>query len=107
MPKKKKYTFYQCKDCELDFLVTTKLNKANCPSCADNIYVEVIKDIWMDKPINYKRPWTDDEDSMILDGRRIGKTYTEISKEMDGRTANAIRHRMAQIKKRNYELMEV
>lgn len=108
MPKKKKYVFYLCKDCEIDFLVAGNEKKFNCPDCGDKIHVEVIKPIWLERPINYKRPWTKDEDSIILAGRRLGKSYKEIAKELDGRTPKAATNRMYQIMKkmreRDYEI---
>lgn len=96
MPIKKQYKHYLCKDCDVDF-ITSQGN--NCPNCADNVYVDVIRTIWLDRGFNYKRPWTDDEDEMILAGRKLGKTYAEIAKEIN-RTTKATTNRFYYIRRR-------
>ena len=103
MPKLKKYTFYLCKDCEIDFIVKDDYKRVNCPLCADKIYVESLKSIWLERPFNYKTKWTKEEDSIILSGRRLGKTYKEIAKELDGRTPKAVTNRMYLIMKKMRE----
>jgi DNA-directed RNA polymerase subunit RPC12/RpoP len=101
MPKKKEYTFYYCKECEIDFLVAIKLKrKVNCPKCADELFVEKIRTIWMNRPFNYKRPWTNEEDELILVGVKQGYTHKQISESLNGRTTKAVTRRLQQIRRK-------
>jgi hypothetical protein len=96
MPKKKKYTFYYCRDCEMDFL-TPFQGKANCPKCADRLYVDKLKDIWIERPFNYKRPWSPEEDEMIITGMKQGYKQQEIADSLDGRTRKSVSARWRQL----------
>jgi predicted Zn-ribbon and HTH transcriptional regulator len=98
MPKKKKYTFWYCRDCEMDFLTPLE-TKANCPKCADRLYVDKLKDIWIERPFNYKRPWSAEEDELILTGTKQGYTRKEISESLDGRTEKAVERRLLRLNK--------
>lgn len=111
MPKLKKYVFWHCKECEIDFIVSEKVkHTTHCPSCGDKLFTEAIKPIWLERPFNYKRKWTEEEDSIILSGRKLGKTYEEIAEELDGRTVKATTNRMYLIMKkmrdRQYPVVE-
>ena len=97
MPKKKRYFNYLCKECEIDFVVSFK-GKANCPKCADNVYVEYKGNIWLERSFNYKRPWTDEEDSILIDGIKLGYKHREIAESID-RTTKAVTRRVSQLKK--------
>lgn len=101
MPRKKKYGVWRCKECEIDFYVTAEVkHKAYCPKCADSIYVEKVRTLWLERAFNYKRPWTQEEDDLILDGVKLGKTHKEISKELYGRTPKAVTRRLQQLRKK-------
>jgi hypothetical protein len=102
MPKKKLYRYYICKDCEIDFAMTqfTRGGKPYCPQCAKNNFIEKAKDIWLERPFNYKRPWTSEEDEIILVSAKQGYSNAEISTALEGRTAKAVCNRLAQIRKR-------
>ncbi|MEM5012092.1 SANT/Myb-like DNA-binding domain-containing protein [Niallia taxi] len=100
MPKKKEYSHYLCKDCEFDFIVPAILKrKVNCPKCADSIYVEKLMDLWLERPINYKRPWTKEEDELITLGKEQGYTYEQMSKSLLGRSPQSVRRRLQNIRK--------
>ncbi|MFD1066668.1 hypothetical protein [Oceanobacillus locisalsi] len=98
MPKKKPYTFYWCKDCEVDFIIMKDIKRPCCPVCADGIYVQSVRDIWLERPFNYKRPWTDDEDEILLIGAERGMTHAEIGKEIN-RTGKAVTRRLSQLRR--------
>src|SRR5699024_1685421 len=98
MPVKKEYHSFMCKNCEIDFYVSFK-TRVSCPKCADSIYVEYKSTIWLERPCNYKRLWTDEEEEIILTWVRIGQTHRELSRIVD-RTENAVRHRVAQLRKK-------
>lgn len=108
MPKKKKYSFYYCRDCEMDFLIPggTFKNGVSCPSCGDSIYTDYIKGIWLERPFNYKRPWTEEEDELILMGVRQGYKHREIAESLDGRTPKAVTRRLQQIRAKQREALE-
>jgi len=105
MPKKKKYTFWICKDCEVDFIVPGALkSKVNCPKCADRLFVEKKKDIWIERPFNYKRPWTQEEFEIIQSGLKLGRTHKQIAEELEGRTENAVRRQVQQLRKKGINI---
>ena len=100
MPKKKKYTFYKCKDCEIDFFVSTnRKGKTYCPSCGEGGWVELQSTLWIERPFNYKRPWTEDEESILIMGCSAGYTYQEIAEALEGRTQRAVRDKLMRLKK--------
>ena len=101
MPKKKLYKYYICKDCEIDFIMChfTRKGTPFCPQCAENVYVEKIKGIWMERPFNYKRPWTQEEDETILVSVEQGYTHKEIADALNGRTKNAVNRRLQRLRK--------
>lgn len=101
MSLKKPYVFHLCKECNIDFLVKKGwVGKVNCPKCADSFFVEKIKDIWIERPNNYKRPYTDLEDQIILDGKNAGYLSAKIAEGLEGRTPKAINRRYQQLMKR-------
>lgn len=108
MPLKKKYTFYFCKDCEIDFCLSDNKGKQGlkrfCPTCGENLFVEKIKTVWMERPFNYKRPYTDEEDGIILVSRKQGFTYKEISETLFNRTPQSVRRRLQQLKEKGVEI---
>lgn len=107
MPKKKPYTFFYCRDCDIDFLVKKEKKGVKfCPSCGENLYVEKLMELWIERPFNYKRPWTPEEDQMAVAGIMQGKTHEQISREMQLRTPDAVRRRLQQLRKNGvyYEL---
>ncbi|WP_040985499.1 hypothetical protein [Oceanobacillus jeddahense] len=98
MPKKKPYTFYWCRDCDVDFITSKQVKKACCPSCADSIYVQSVRDIWLERPFNYKRPWTSEEDEILLICVGRGMTHVEIGETID-RTGKAVTRRLSQLRR--------
>ena len=102
MPKKKPYKFYWCRDCDVDFIVTKGIRRPCCPACADNIYVQSVRDIWLERPFNYKRPWTSDEDEIVLTSLKRGMTHAEIGKEVN-RTGKAVTRRLSQLRRSRNE----
>ena len=102
MPKKKLYKYYICKDCEIDFIMSRFIRKGTpfCPQCAENVYVEKVKQIWMERPFNYKRPWTEEEDETILVSVEHGYSNAEISTALEGRTEKAVCRRLSQLRKK-------
>jgi hypothetical protein len=94
MPKKKKYKYYLCKECEIDFVVAEKLpGKPYCPQCAESMFVEKLKEVWMERPFNYKRPWSPEEDETVLVSLKQGFSYEEISEALIGRTGKSVKRR--------------
>lgn len=92
MYEKKKYTFFFCKDCEIDFFVSKAGKHIFCPNCGESIYTEKKTTIWIERPFNYKRRWTEDEDSLLLNGIKQGYNRQEIAEELD-RTIGSVRKR--------------
>jgi DNA-directed RNA polymerase subunit RPC12/RpoP len=103
MPLKKKYAYYYCRDCEIDFLTPFEGKRVNCPKCADSLFVDKSKDIWIDRPFNYKRPWTKEEDEIILTGAKQGYTKKEMLEALDGRTERAIKTRLLRLKNKKVD----
>jgi DNA-binding NarL/FixJ family response regulator len=102
MPKKKLYKCYICKDCEIDFIMSqfSRGGKPYCPQCAENLFVEKVKEIWMERHHNYKRPWTEEEDEILLVSVDQGYSNHDISIALEGRTEGAVRHRIGQLRKK-------
>ncbi|MCD7034335.1 hypothetical protein LRR81_08815 [Metabacillus sp. GX 13764] len=100
MPKKKPYTFFWCRDCDQDFAVSTERKRIYCPLCGEHFYVEKVKDVWMERPFNYKRPWTPEEDEIVIVGRKQGYSYQEISDSLLARTPQSVRRRLQELKKK-------
>lgn len=100
MPKKKRYYIFLCKDCDIDFVISFK-KSPYCPCCGDNLYIDFKCNIWLDRPFNYKRPWTDLEDSILVDGIAQRHKYKDIGVEID-RTTKAVTRRASQLRKRGF-----
>lgn len=99
--KKKKYFFYKCRDCEIDFLISkTQQAGVHCPLCGEYFYTEKVMEIWVERPFQYKRRWTDEEDEIVIAGRAVGYTHQQISDSLDGRTMGAVRDRWLFLKGR-------
>jgi len=95
-----KYNVVLCKDCEQEFLLRmTNRKKYYCPTCGENLFTEKQSDIWLTRPIRYKRPWTQDEDELIKNCVRAGYSNQQISAELKGRTAKAINNRISRLRK--------
>ncbi|WP_096199496.1 SANT/Myb-like DNA-binding domain-containing protein [Bacillus sp. FJAT-45350] len=100
MPKKKKYWFHYCRECEIDFLVAAKVQgMVSCPKCGDGFYTEKVRSIWLERPFSYRRPWTSEEDDLVLASVEQGYTHQEISDSLNGRTKNAVTRRLQQLRK--------
>lgn len=100
MPKKKKHKHCLCRDCDVDFVVSSEIkNVVYCPSCGDSINTQLIKNIWMERPFQYKRPWTKDDDELLLDGIKANYSRQAIADELN-RTRKAVNRRYSQLKKR-------
>jgi len=101
MKSKKPYGLFICKECEIDFLVQKKRSArwVNCPLCADHIYVEKINDLWFERQFNHLRPWTAEEDEIVVLGKQQGHTHREIAGLLHGRTKRAVDHRVYHLRK--------
>lgn len=97
VPKKKKYFSYLCKDCEIDFVTSFYRARIYCPSCSDSLFVEYKGSLWLERTFKYKRPWTQEEDFVVIDGVQAGYTYQEIAEAID-RTTKAVKNRAWQLK---------
>lgn len=98
LSKSRKYIYWICKDCDLDFIVSNHFKKkANCPSCADNVYTEKIKSVYMDRPYNFLRHWTREELELLEDGLKSNRPYEEIANELN-RTVQAVRIKIYRLK---------
>ena len=101
MAKKKRYVAWRCKDCEMDFYISGKSDRwTHCPKCGENMFTEKIKVVWLERPINYKRPWSEEETEIIESGLKLGKTHKEIAAELNGRTPKAVTRQIQQLRKR-------
>lgn len=100
MPKKKKYYSFLCRNCDIDFYVSKRRKRIYCPHCSDYLFVELKCSLWMERPFNYKRPWTEEEDSIILDGARLGYSRKEIAESLNDRTTKAVIRRLSQLRKK-------
>lgn len=97
---KKKYGLYSCKECEDEFIVSEKVKKTPfCPNCGEAFAVERLKNIWLERSFNYKRPWTREEDESLLIGYEAGFNKHEIAEGLKGRSAQAVRNRYYQLGK--------
>jgi DNA-directed RNA polymerase subunit RPC12/RpoP len=102
MPKQKQYFHYMCKDCEVDFLVgksTKNQNYRHCPVCGEYFEVEKIRNVWIDRPFNYMRAWTNEEDSFIVFSIMEGFTHQQIADNLEGRTKKAVSDRVIRLRK--------
>lgn len=90
-----KYNVYQCKDCEIDFLCRTA---RYCPKCGDNPYLEKERTIWIDKPVVYKRPWTAEDDDILIESVERGIKNNDIANELS-RTKDAVAERLRRLRK--------
>lgn len=93
MWEKKKYKLYACRDCDEEFLTvprkdSVKGKRVFCPLCGENEYTDFLMELWH-TPFQAHRPWTKDEDELILVGRENNYTYEQIAQSLDGRTAKA------------------
>lgn len=93
---REKYNIYVCKDCEIDF---TSRNAVVCCVCGDNVYLEIERSIWLDRPVIYKRPWTDFDKDMLIEMVERGISNKEIASELD-RTKNAVKRQLAELRKK-------
>lgn len=101
MSKKKKYFFYKCRDCTKDFLSSGSSSyKIYCPICGEYFFTEKITEIWIERPFQYKRPWTTEEDEIVTAGKINKYSAQRIAESLDGRTARAVNHRWYQIRDR-------
>lgn len=97
------YVFYLCRDCDIDFLLAKRgAGKGNlfCPKCGENLFTEKVKDLWLERPFQYKRSWTTEEDEIILSGRSAGYSHKQIQAALTGRTYTAVMQRYRDLKKR-------
>lgn len=101
MPRKKKYRLLYCGDCKQEFLSVYKPHaRYYCPLCGDWIEVRKIDDLWFERFYNKNRKWTEKEDATLIYGYRKGLSWEEIADSLEGRTANACRHRGQQLQKK-------
>lgn len=68
-----------------------------CPFCADRPYVEKVCTVWMDRPFRHRKYWTQEEDDIILDGKRLGYTESRIAESLPERTRSAVNNRWGHI----------
>lgn len=98
MSRKKKYTAYRCRDCEIDFLVYRLKGRIFCPCCGETIYVENVTHVWLERSVYYKRPYTPEEDEIILAGKQAGYTEHRIAESLPGRTQRSVQQRWSRIR---------
>jgi hypothetical protein len=78
-----------------------KINeKMHCPKCSKSKHVDKVREMHLEKPLNYKRPWGVEEDKVLLDGIEQGCSYQEISEQLRSRTPQAVRRRLQTMRKR-------
>lgn len=102
---KKKYTLSYCRDCDEEFLSVQlkRVKKAFCPLCGENQFTEYVMAVWSE-PFQKGRPWTPDEDELILIGIKNGYNYQQIAESLEGRTKKSvIRRRQRIVKNENYK----
>lgn len=92
---KLKYRVMICKECEIDFITR---NGNYCSKCGDNLYVEKERTIWLEKPVVYKRPWTEEDDEILIESVRRGIKNQDIADDL-GRTKDAVAERLRRIRK--------
>jgi len=91
-----KYLICVCKDCESDFLTR---EGRHCPICADNAYVERERTIWIDRPVIYKRPWTEHENDFLIESVKRGISNQSIADELN-RTKDSVAERLRRLRKK-------
>lgn len=109
--KPKKYWFYHCRDCVVDFLVgnldrdrhVRAGKRICCPVCADGLYVEKVTFMWMERPFRYKGRWLDEEEDTIRTGKARGYTIRQIAELLPNRTYEAVRTHWQDMRKREAE----
>ena len=103
MSSMKEYSFYKCRDCELDFLLAVRgsgRTRTFCPKCGENLYTEKVASVWMNRPFYSKTPWTEEEDSILAPAKRRGHSGKEIAAMLEGRTPRACHARWHQMIKK-------
>lgn len=93
MPVKKKYTLFYCSDCGVETLTLPQRSKYHCPKCGDNIAVEVVDTLWIEKLFYSKKPWTEEEHQALLYGVKKGLSWKEIADGLPFRSPQAVRRR--------------
>lgn len=92
---KLKYNLFICKECEIDFI--TQYGD-HCTFCGDNVYSEKQRVLWLERPFLYKRPWTNDDDSLLITSVELGIKNQDIADEL-GRTKDAVAERLRRLRK--------
>lgn len=103
MSKMREYVFYKCRDCEIDFLlakVGSGKTSKYCPKCGDNIFTEKVTEFWLERPFQYKKKWTAEEDELVRNCKTAGYTHQQIADSLDGRTMVAVRQRWQELRKK-------
>jgi len=93
---KVKYNIYVCKECDVDIIARRVRYFA---TCGDNVFLEKERTIWLERPVIYKRPWTEDEEEYLIEAVRRGHTDREIGEEL-GRTKAAVTERLRRLRKK-------
>lgn len=107
MPESKKrlrYNIYQCTDCDKEFIARQQEGRGwkpspYCPYCGDDEYVDRIREYLLTKPLLYRgRPYTQEEDDIIVISHQRKLTHKETAAELEGRTWASVRNRKRKLK---------
>jgi|SRR5690625_1517213 len=95
MPVKKKYTLFYCSECGEETLTANKPYKRNyfCAHCGDDMELERVDNLWIEKLFYHKKRWTKDEDQALIYGVKKGLSWKEIADGLPFRSPQAVRRR--------------
>ena len=90
-----KQNIYTCKDCDIDFIAKA----ANyCANCGDNLFLERVRYIWLDRYVSRSKRWNLDDDEHLIESVERGISNQEIADEL-GRTKDAVAERLRRLRK--------
>ena len=90
-----KQNIYTCKECDIDFIAKT----ANyCAKCGDNLFLERVRYIWLDRYVSRSKRWNLDDDEHLIESVERGISNQEIADEL-GRTKDAVAERLRRLRK--------
>lgn len=86
---------YTCKDCDTDFIAKIA---NHCVNCGDNLFLERVRYIWVDRYISRSKRWNLDDDEHLIESVERGISNQEIADEL-GRTKDAVAERLRRLRK--------